>query len=227
MGPADFLSNMAIFSQLEREELEPLATKLRRRNFQRGEVIFHQGDPGDRLHFVAEGMVKISIVSQDGRENDIALLSSGDCFGEMSVLNGGFRSATAVATEPTETMTLAGEDFVEFLHKHCEVAIEIIALLVRRLRAMDEMIGDMVFLDVPTRVAKKLLELANTYKDNKDTLGQLTIPLGQEELSRQVGCSRETVSRALTTYRRMGFLTTSHRRITITNMGGLEKVATT
>ena len=226
MGAAEFLSKVAIFSQLELPELEPLATKLRRRSFQKGEVIFHQGDPGDRLHFVAEGMVKISIVSQDGREADIALLSPGDCFGEMSVLNGGFRSASAVAAEPTETMTLAGEDFVAFLYQHSEVAIQIITLLVRRLRAMDELAGDMVFLDVPTRVAKKLVDLANTYQDNKDPLGQLTIPLGQEELSRQVGCSRETVSRALTTYRRMGLLTTSHRRITITNMGGLERAAT-
>ena len=226
MGAAEFLSKVAIFPQLELPELEPLATKLRRRSFQKGEVIFHQGDPGDRLHFVAEGMVKISIVSQDGREADIALLSPGDCFGEMSVLNGGFRSASAVAAEPTETMTLAGEDFVAFFYQHSEVAIQIITLLVRRLRAMDELAGDMVFLDVPTRVAKKLVDLANTYQDNKDPLGQLTIPLGQEELSRQVGCSRETVSRALTTYRRMGLLTTSHRRITITNMGGLERAAT-
>ena len=223
MGTADFLRKVAIFSQIDASKLEPLATKLRRRTFQRGEVIFHQGDPGDRLHFVAEGMVKISIISQDGRENDIALLSAGDCFGEMSILNGGMRSATAVAAEPTETMTLAGEEFVAFLYEHSEVALQIIALLVRRLRAMDEMIGDMVFLDVPTRVAKKLVELAHTYQDNRDPLGQLTIPLGQEDLSRQVGSSRETVSRALTTYRRMGLLTTSHRRITITNMKGLEQ----
>ena len=225
MEAADFLSRVAIFSKLERSKLEPLATKLRRRTFQRGEVIFHQGDPGDRLHFLAEGMVKSSLISNDGRENDIALLSPGDCFGEMSVLNGGMRSATAVAAEPTETMTLAGEDFVAFLCQHSEVAIQIIALLVRRLRAMDEMIGDMVFLDVPTRVAKKLVDLAQTYQDNRNPLGQLTIPMGQEELSRQVGSSRETVSRALTTYRKMGLVTTSHRRITITNMKGLEQAA--
>ena len=227
MASVDFLSNIGIFSHLEPAELEPLAANLRRRTFQRGEVIFHQDDSGDRLHFLAEGLVKISIVSRDGRENDIALLKPGDCFGEMSVLDGGFRSATAVAMEPTETMTLTREDFLDFLNLHCQVALQIIVLMVRRLRAVDEMIGDMVFLDVPTRVAKKLLELVQTYPDTHPSSGHPAVPLGQEELSRLVGASRETVSRALTNYRKMGLLTTSHRRITITDPKGLERMAAT
>ena len=227
MERASFLSGVAIFSQLEQTHLEDLTTKLRHRTYQRGEVIFHQDDPGDRLHFVAGGLVKISIVSSDGRENDIALLTVGGCFGEMSVLDGGLRSATAVAVEPTETMMLSREDFLSFLNAHSQIAIQIIGLLVRRLRTMDEMVGDMVFLDVPTRVAKKLLELANTYWDARGATNDLTVPLGQEELSRLVGSSRETVSRALTSYRKMGLLTTSHRKITIVDMEGLERMAAT
>ena len=225
MEMADFLSKMPIFSRLDVPELEILAGKLKRRIFQKGQVIFHQDDPGDRLHFVAAGLVKISLVSREGGENVIALLRPGDCFGEMSVLDGGFRSATAVAMEPSETMTLSQEDFLFFLSEHSEVAIQIIALLVRRLRAMDETVGDMVFLDVPTRVAKKLLELTQVYGDSLDSSGYITVPLGQEELSRLVGSSRETVSRALTTYRNMSLLATSHRKITITNLKGLEKIA--
>ena len=225
METSNFLSSVAIFSRLEPADLEPLAVKLRRRSFQRGEVIFHQDDPGDRLHFLVGGLVKISIVSRDGRENDIALLTPGDCFGEMSVLDGGLRSATAVAVEPTETMTLSRDDFLDFLNEHGQLAIQIIALMVRRLRAIDETVGDMVFLDAPTRVAKKLLELANTYQEGRGPSGDVTVPLGQEELSRLVGSSRETVSRALTTYRKMGLLTTSHRRITITNLEGMERMA--
>ena len=227
MATSDFLKRVSILSQVESVHLEPLAAKLRRRTFQRGEVIFHQDDPGDRLHFLVEGMVKISISSQDGRENDIALLTAGDCFGEMSVLDGGLRSATAVAAERAETLTLtlSRDDLLIFLDEHAQVAIQIITVLVRRLRAVDEMVGDMVFLDVPTRVAKKLLELSETYQESRDPAGNLTVPLGQEELSRLVGSSRETVSRALTTYRKMGLLTTSHRRITITNLEGLERMA--
>ena len=225
MNNANFLHSVALFSHLSPSQLEPVAEKLRRRTFQKGKVIFHQDDPGDRLHFLEEGMVKISLVSRDGRENDIVLLTPGDCFGEMSVLDGGTRSATAVAMEPTETLTLSREEFLEFLNSNSVVAIQIIRLLVKRLRAMDEMIGDVVFLDVPTRVAKKLLELSHTYGDNRTPAGNQTIPIGQEELSRLVGSSRETVSRALTSYRRMGLLTTSHRRITLTDLAGLEKMA--
>ena len=189
-------------------------------------MIFHQGDPGDRLHFVVTGLVKISIVSRDGRENDIALLMPGDCFGEMSILDGGSRSATAVAVESTETMTLSRDHFLAFVNQHPQVAIEIIVLLMSRLRATDEMVGDMVFLDVPTRVAKKLLELAQRYRQTEDLSGGVTVPLGQAELSRLVGSSRETVTRARIVYRKMGLLTTSHRRITITNLEGLERMAT-
>ena len=122
-------------------------------------------------------------------------------------------------------MTLSREEFLGFLNDHSRVAIQIIHLLIRRLRAMDEMIGDMVFLDVPTRVAKKLLELSHTYGDDRTSEGNLTVPIAQEELSRLVGSSRETVSRALATYRRMGLLDTSHRRITITDPAGLERLA--
>ena len=193
--PSRFLSSVSIFSGVDPADLEPLAARMHWRSYQRGEVIFHQDDPGDRLYYVAEGMVKISIVSSDGRESDIALLSRGDCFGEMSVLDGGRRAATAVAVEPTQTMTSTREDFLSFLNEHVQVAIQIIALMARRLRNTDEMMGNMAFLDVPTRVAKKLMELANTYGERRDDQGRITVPVGQEELSRLVGSSREVVSK--------------------------------
>lgn len=125
----------------------------------------------------------------------------------------------------SQTMTLAREEFLEFLNAHSQVAIEIVRLLVRRLRITDETIGDLVFLDVPTRVAKKVLELSLAYGKSRSPSGNLVVPIGQEELSRLVGSSRETVSRALSAYRRMGLLSTSHRRITITDLDGLQKMA--
>ena len=227
MESVSFLGRVSLFSQLQPSDLTLLAEKLKRRNFHKGEVIFHQDDPGDRLHLVANGLVKISIISQDGRENDLALLAPGDCFGEMSILDGGLRSASAVAADATETMTLSREDFLSFITQYPQVAIQIITMLVGRLRATDEMIGDMVFLDVPTRVAKKLVELSRMYQDSQNPSGDVTVPLGQEELSRLVGSSRETVSRALTAYRKNGLLTTSHRKITICDLPGLERMAST
>ena len=118
MESVSFLGRVSLFSQLQPSDLTLLAEKLKRRNFHKGEVIFHQDDPGDRLHLVANGLVKISIISQDGRENDLALLAPGDCFGEMSILDGGLRSASAVAADATETMTLSREDFLSFITQY-------------------------------------------------------------------------------------------------------------
>ena len=213
---------MPIFASLKEEQLQSLPGKLQPRSYQRGEVIFHEDDPADRMHIIVEGRVKISIASEDGRERDIALFQSGDCFGEMALLDGSNRSATATAVDATETMVLLRQDF---LGENPELAADVNALLVQRLRNVNQLLGDMVFLDVPTLVAKQLLTLAETYAADAKPGDAIVVPMGQDELARLVGASRETVSRALNSYRRMGFVDTSHRRITITDLPGLERMA--
>ena len=225
MASAEFLSTVPIFSSLRPEDLAPLAGKLRRRRYQRGEVIFHQEDPADRMHIIVEGRIRISITSDDGREKDLAVLQSGDCFGEMALLDGSNRSATATAVGPAQTLVLYREDFMEFLKEHPEVVAQTTSLLTSRLRSVNQMLGDLAFLDVPTRMAKQLLELAETYADKTGQDGPIEVPMGQEELARLVGASRETISRALNSYRRLGILSTSHRRITITDRAALERMA--
>ena len=228
MASLDFLKSVPIFASLKPEQLQSLPGKLRRRHYQRGEVIFHQDDPADRMHIIIEGRVKISITSEDGREKDIALFQPGDCFGEMALLDGSNRSATATAMEPSDTMVLFREDFLGFLSENPELTSDVTSLLTKRLRNVNQMLGDVVFLDVPTRVAKQLLALAEDYVSDGDDDGALrgiiVVPIGQEELARLVGTSRETVSRALQSYRRLGMVTTSHRRITITDLIGLERM---
>ena len=222
MVDVEFLTSVPIFASLKEERLQSLPGKLQPRSYQRGEVIFHEDDPADRMHIIVEGRVKISIASEDGRERDIALFQSGDCFGEMALLDGSNRSATATAVDATETMVLLRQDF---LGENPELAADVNALLVQRLRNVNQLLGDMVFLDVPTRVAKQLLTLAETYAADAKPGDAIVVPMGQDELARLVGASRETVSRALNSYRRMGFVDTSHRRITITDLPGLERMA--
>ncbi len=228
MVSLEFLNSVPIFANLKPEQLQSLPDKLRRRHYQRGEVIFHQDDPADRMHIIVEGRVKISITSEDGREKDIALFQPGDCFGEMALLDGSNRSATATAIEPSDTMVLFRQDFLDFMSEHPEVTSDVTNLLTKRLRNVNQMLGDVVFLDVPTRVAKQLLSLAENYINEDDgeasPEGAIVVPIGQEELARLVGASRETVSRALKSYRRLGLVTTSHRRITITDLVGLERM---
>ena len=225
MADVEFLSQVSIFARLEPERLQPLTDKLRTRRYQRGEVIFHEDDPGDRMHIIVEGSVKISMSSEDGREKNIALFKPGECFGEMALLDGSNRSATATAMEALETLVLMRDDFQHFLAENPQVAADITNLLAQRLRNVNQMLVDTAFLDVPTRVAKQLLILAGSYSDGADPVGPQVVPLGQDELASLVGASRETVSRALTSYRRMGILTTSHRRIVINDLKGLERMA--
>ena len=225
MVSAEFLTTVSIFSDLNPEQLRPLTSKLRRRQYQRGEVIFHQDDPADRMHIVVDGMVRISITSEDGREKDLALLRPGECFGEMAMFDGSNRSATATAADPSQTFALSRQDFMDFLEEHPEVVAKTTNMLTRRLRSVNQMLGDMAFLDVPTRMAKQLLELAETYSSGVEAHGTVEVPLGQDDLARLVGASRETISRALNNYRRLGILSTSHRRITITDRNALERMA--
>ena len=124
MVDVEFLTSVPIFASLNREQLQSLPGKLQPRRYQRGEVIFHEDDPADRMHIIVEGRVKISIASEDGRERDIALFQSGDCFGEMALLDGSNRSATATAVDATETMVLFRQDFLDFLGENPELAAE-------------------------------------------------------------------------------------------------------
>ena len=225
MVSADFLTTVPIFSNLRAEDLDPLAGKLRRRGYQRGEVIFHQDDPADRMHIIVEGRIRISITSDDGREKDLAVLQTGDCFGEMALLDGSNRSATATAVGMAQTLALYREDFMAFLKEHPEVVARTTSLLTSRLRSVNQMLGDLAFLDVPTRMAKQLLALAEAYGDDSGQDGSIEVPMGQDELARLVGASRETISRALNSYRRLGIVSTSHRRITITDRDALERMA--
>lgn len=155
MVSTEFLATVPIFSNLKPEDLEPLVGKLKRRGYQKGEVIFHQDDPADRMHIIVEGSIRISITSDDGREKDLAVLQRGECFGEMALLDGSNRSATATAVDPTQTLALYREDFMDFLQEHPEVVAQTTSLLTSRLRNVNQMLGDLAFLDVPTRVAKQ------------------------------------------------------------------------
>ena len=198
MTTTDFLGKVDIFEGLSASQLAPLAEHLRRRRYELGEVVFHEDDPGDRMHIIVEGRVRISLDSDDGREKDIALLNAGECFGEMSLFDGSNRSANATSVDNRETLVLLREDYLGFLEQHPQVAAHVPAVLATRLRSAYEMLDDLAFLDVPTRVVKYLLALTEAHSTgNPGAAETIDIPIGQEGLSRLVGASRETVSRAL------------------------------
>src|SRR5207248_7876951 len=136
---------------------------MRPRAYRRGEVVFHQGDPGEALHVVRQGRVKIVLLSESGEEAVLGLLGPGDVFGEMALLDGGPRSATIVALEPVETATLRRDDLLRLLRRSPAAVDGLLAALARKIRQASEEVGDLMFLGQQAHLAKKLLELAEAH----------------------------------------------------------------
>jgi CRP/FNR family transcriptional regulator, cyclic AMP receptor protein len=210
----DTLSRSSVLGGLPRAELEQLAAAMRRRSYRQGEVVFHQGDPGDTLHLVYRGRLKIVLASATGDEAVLAIVGPGDLFGEMALLDGGPRSATVVALEPVETATLTRGDFLALLRRSPAAVNGLLAALARVIRQTDEDVGDLMFLDLQGRLAKKLLELAEAHGRQANGI-EIQVPLTQEELAAMIGATRPTVNQLLGFYQNRGAITRSGRRIVI------------
>ena len=200
------LSRVALFAGLDSAARGLLEEALRRRAFPAGEVIFHQDDPGDRLYIVLDGRVKICLISEDGREATLAILEQGECFGEMAVLTGAPRSATAIALEDSETLYLRRDDFLGVLHARPSVAVGLLELLSQRLRATDNQVAELAFRDVPGRLARLLLQRAEPGHE---------LQLSQQEMAALIGASRESVNRALAAFRRAGYISVERARVRV------------
>jgi CRP-like cAMP-binding protein len=169
------------------------------REFQRGDVLVQQGAESNELFVVLEGRIAVVTMSNDGRQSVIAVLESGGLFGELGLFDGAPRSADVRALTETRVAVLPYEPMRAVLENRPELLWVLLRLLAQRLRATDEALADAVFLDVPARTAKRLLELAGTQD-------QFAMPLTQEELAALVGASRERVNKALALFTRLGWL---------------------
>ena len=199
------------------EVLSQLTRSLRRRTFQRGEVIFHQGDPGDTLHLMQKGRIKIVLPAESGDEVLLAILGPGNCFGELALLDGETRSATVVAIEPVETLTLGRNDFMAFVRANPETAERLMINLAHIIRKVNEDVADLAFLDLPGRLAKKLLDLAHDHGQpmpGGDGV-EISVPLTQEELAGMVGATRPSVNKVLGWYEDQGAIQRRGRKIAI------------
>jgi CRP/FNR family cyclic AMP-dependent transcriptional regulator len=188
---------------------------LSRRSYRRGEILFHEGDPGDTLLIVVSGQVKVVLTAPDGEEAVVALFGPGDFFGDLSLFDGRPRSASVVALEPTETLVLHRNDFQAFLRAHPSVTSEMFTVLAGRIRRLDEQIKQTYFLDLPIRLAYKLLELAAD-KGRKTSEGiRIEIPLTQSDLAGMVGASRQRVNRVLADLQDKNIIRLERRGLTI------------
>ncbi len=214
-----------LFAGVDDESAETLMASMARTRMERGDVLFHEGDRGDRLYVIAEGKIKLGRSSVDGRENLLAILGPGEMFGELSLFDPGPRTATATAIAETQILGLGHEQLREFLAGRPGVAATLLAALARRLRRTNESLADLVFTDVPGRVAKALLDLAARFGRQTEDGVMVSHDLTQEELAQLVGASRETVNKALADFATRGWLKLEARAVLLTDVERLKRRA--
>lgn len=213
------LRRLPLFARLSDEELGDLSDRIRLRAFRRGEAIFHKDDPATHLYLVLEGGVKISLPGEFGQEALVAIMRPGEFFGELALFDRTPRSATAVALEDTRAALLAGDDFLAFLERHPSAVRVVLETLARTIRRLSDRVEHLTFLDVPSRVAKYLLDLTAA----NAAAAPLELSLTQDELAAFVGASRVSVNRVLGDLERRDIVGVHRRRITIKDPERLSK----
>ena len=219
------LAGCPLFGLASESMLAPLAGRLRRRRFRRDEVIFHQGDPGDSLHIVGTGAVKIVLPSTEGEEAIIATLRPGDFFGELALLDGAPRSATATAVEQSETLALPRAIFSELLDSVPGLRDALLVGLARELRRVTNHVEELHFLDLAGRLAMRLTRLA--HEAGSDTEGHVRLdwPYTQSDLAAMIGGTRQSVNRLLSELVGDGLISIEPDALVIRDVGRLARRA--
>ncbi|HVS68123.1 MAG TPA: Crp/Fnr family transcriptional regulator [Mycobacteriales bacterium] len=207
------LASAPLFAALDADSADTLEKVLTSRTVSRGHIVFKEGDAGDRLFIVIEGKVKITRAAADGRENLIAVLGAGEMFGELSLFDPGPRTASVSAVTDATLASLDHDDLRPLLLERPGVGVELLRALAQRLRRTNDAMADLVFTDVPGRVAKALLDLAAKFGVVEAEGTRVRHDLTQEELAQLVGASRETVNKALSEFAHRGWLRIEGRSV--------------
>ena len=202
----DALARAGIFQGVDPSAVQDLKAALEPVTFPRAHVIFAEGELGDRLYIVLSGKVKIGRRSPDGRENLLAVFGPSDMFGELSIFDPGPRTSTATTVTEVRAVTMDRTALREWIAKRPEIAEQLLRVIARRLRRTNNMLADLIFTDVPGRVAKALLQLAHDFGTQEGGMLRVTHDLTQEEIAQLVGASRETVNKALADFAQRGWL---------------------
>jgi CRP/FNR family cyclic AMP-dependent transcriptional regulator len=221
----DALMQAPLFSALDAEAAAALRASMTEKRVPRSGIIFSEGETGDRMYVVLDGKVKLGQTSPDGRESLLAVLGPGEVFGELSLFDPGPRTATATAITDTVVVGLGHGDLRPWLTGRPEVAEALLQALAQRLRRTNEALADLVFSDVPGRVAKQLLDRADKFGQPGPDGVLVHHDLTQEELAQLVGASRETVNKALADFTQRGWIEVDQRQVLLIDMERLARRA--
>src|SRR5882672_779884 len=197
------LRNHPLFCDLPPAVIEHLGSYMKTRRVARGATIFAKGDPGSGLMGVLAGMVKVSVASAEGKDIVLNIFHEGEIFGEIALLDGRPRTADATAMSDCELIVIERRDFVPFLSAHPDVTIKFIEILCSRLRRTSEQVQDVTFLNLPTRLAKTLLQL--TAAEDGSAISRKAA-VTQREISQMIGISRESTNKQLRAWAKRGWI---------------------
>ena len=219
----DVLRRAPLFASLDDQAFAALTEELTEVDLSRGSTLFHEGDPGDQLYFIISGKIKLGRTAPDGRESLVAIMGPGELFGEMALFDPSPRSTSATAVSETRLAGLKHENLKKVIERSPDVSAQLLQALARRLRRTNESLADLVFSDVPGRVAKALLDLADRF-GRPATDGILGAhELTPEERAQLVGASRETVNKALAEFVQRGWIRLEARAVVILDLQRLKQ----
>ena len=214
--------DIPLLARLAGADLRALASHGRVRRYPAEAVIFREGDRGDSLHIVMEGSVRVSVLSSKGEEATVALLGPGEFVGDLALLDGRPRSASAVASEPTRTLVVTRDDFRRWLAERPKAALVLLEALSLRVRRTDEVLADLTFLDLPRRLAKRLVALAADRP--ADGKGGVKLRITQAGLASMLGVSRESVNKQLKDFERRRWVSLGRGSVTVLDDAALRSL---
>ncbi len=220
------LSKHFLLQHLQPEELDELLTVAFVRRAASGEMLFQKGDPGDSLMAIISGRIKISALSESGKEVVLNILGPGEMFGEIALIDGRERTADASAMAPSELLVIQRRDFMPFLERRPDVSARLLVVLCERIRWVSDLYEDAVFLDLPARLSKQLLRLAKTYGEPVANGTMISLKLSQQELGNLMGTTRESVNKQIGAWREEGLISVDKGFITIHEMDTLKLYTT-
>lgn len=206
-----------LFAGFGPSEFESLEKCIVRRSYPGGQILFHMGDDGGSLHIVERGRVKVTIPSNTGEELILAILGAGEVLGELSLFDGKPRSATVQALEKTETLCLHRKDLLALMRSRFDVVEKILEVLVRRIRDADMLLAERNFLDITSRLAKKILDLGDTHGIQEGGQIRIGVKITQKDLASMIGATRESINKQLKTLRDHGLVRICDGTIEILN----------
>jgi CRP/FNR family transcriptional regulator, cyclic AMP receptor protein len=222
------LGSIPLFAGLSPEQLGKIAALAQVRSYAGREVVVNQGEPARALFAIVRGRLKVASCGPDGRDTVLGIMAEGEVFGEVALLDGGMRSATCTTIEPCELLVIERTQFMELLENSPGIAVGLLHVLAGRLRRLSQRSEDAAFLDVPSRLARSLLDLATRFGERRRAPASgifIALKLSQQELGDLVGATRESVNKHLSDWTRRGYVEIQGGRMVIADIDSVRRIA--